>query len=195
MLGGDWLWVKKGYSSSGRVKVCKSDLTVNQTRGLQITGDIFFSLTLSQMSYQSCHFLFMENAGIETATSCMLSTLSTNWANLPIWSLMINSYHTIIIPLLNWSHILYHSEPILIPPSEQLLNIQYPLLNQPDTVSYYLSKYNHTDYSFTGNYTSFLSWNYSYSQLPELQTQHKKLNTHYCYKNYWRLINYVTHSV
>ena len=67
-------------------------------------------------------------------------------------------------------------------------------LNQPEIVSFYLSKYNHTDYSFSGNYTSFLSWKYSYSQLPALQTLHNKLNTHSCYKQYWGLINYVMHS-
>ena len=44
---------KKGYLSIARVKLCKSALTVNQTRDLQITGDVIFGVTLSQLSYQS----------------------------------------------------------------------------------------------------------------------------------------------
>ena len=51
-MGGDWLWLKKGYFSGGKVRDCKSDLTVNRTWGLQMTGDVIFSLTLSQLSYQ-----------------------------------------------------------------------------------------------------------------------------------------------
>ena len=69
---------EKGYFSSGRVKVSKSDLTVNRTPGLHITGDSIFSLTLSQLSYQSCHSPYLDNAGIEMATLYMLSTRSTN---------------------------------------------------------------------------------------------------------------------
>ena len=191
-IGYEW---KKGYFSSGRVKVFKNALTVNRTRGLQITGDVVFSLTLSQLSYQSYHLFVLENAEIEPATSYMLITRSTNWANPPIWCVLIHHPYFKIIYLFNWPHILYNSEPILIPPYERLLNIQYSSRNQPDTLSYYLSKYIHTGFSFTGNYTSFLSWNYSYSQLPALQTRHKQLNTHSCYKNYWGLISYVTHSV
>ena len=69
---------EKGYFSSGRVKVSKSDLNVNRTRVLQITGDSIFILTLSQLNYQSCHYPYLENLVIETATLYMLSTRSTN---------------------------------------------------------------------------------------------------------------------
>ena len=73
---------EKVYFSSGRVKVCKR---IFRTRGLHMTGDFILSLTLFQLRYQRWHLLYLKNAGIEPSTLSMLSTRSTNQANLSIW--------------------------------------------------------------------------------------------------------------
>ena len=46
-----------------------------------MTGDVIFSLTLSQLSYKSFCVLSLVNYGIDPATSCMLTARSTNSAN------------------------------------------------------------------------------------------------------------------
>ena len=107
MLGGNWLWVKeKGISPVEELKFVKVFFTVNQTWGLQMTGNIIFSMTLSQLSYQGCHSIYLENFRIERATLCIISTRSTNWSNPLIWCIIMCSYYYYIIHLKLTTHTL-----------------------------------------------------------------------------------------
>ena len=77
---------KIGYFSSGRVKYCKSASIVNRTWGLQMTGDVIFSLTPSQLRYQSYHIIYLK----KPTTLCMISTRSTNLSDPPSWCFLWN---------------------------------------------------------------------------------------------------------